>query len=159
MRRKRDSLLNGPNQFEWFCNFQSDPINSPDDLLFDPRWFSEEMFYDFPKEALPPAKFKLMCTDPSMGAGNESNDFFASLYLHIAHDSTIYVEDSFLSVCKPDFMVPMVTGLVARHQEMDFSAWEDNSGGIYAAELVKRECDSRGLRFPIIMRHYGRRWR
>ena len=49
----------------------------------------------------------------------------------------------------------MVTGLVARHQEMDFSAWEDNSGGIYAAELVKRECDSRGLRFPIIMRHYG----
>ena len=38
---------------------------------------------------------------------------------------------------------------------MDIAPFEANSGGIYAAELIRRECDTRGLRFPVVFKTYG----
>ena len=140
--------------WEWRCNFQNDAMGSPDQLAFDQRWLGESMFYDFPAEALPPAKFRILTTDPSMGAGTEGSDFFVSLYLHIAEDATIYLDDSFIAVAKPDLIVPMVGNLLERHQDVDICPFEANGGGIYAADLIKRECDARGLRFPAVFKTY-----
>ena len=156
LHAKRDELIEDGQQWQWHCFFQNDAVGSPDLLSFDPAWLkASKILYTFPSEALPRAKFKALVTDPSMGAGNEENDYFASLYLHIDETGVIYVDDCFISVCKPDLMIPMMEALVARHQDMDVAPFEDNGGGIYAAELVKRACDSRGLRFPAIFKHYG----
>ena len=156
LRKIRDQKIAEGVAWEWSANFQNDPTGSPDTLAFDPKWLRpENIFYDFPTAALPAAKFKVLTTDPSMGAGNEWNDFFASLYLHIADNGVIYVDDSYLAVAKPDAIVPMMTALVGRHQDMDVAAWEANSGGVYAAELIKRECQTRGLRFPCVFKSYG----
>jgi len=155
LKRLRDEKIANGVAFEWASLFMNDPTGSPDTLAFDPKWFRpENIFYDFPSEALPPAKFKVLATDPSMGAGNEWNDFFASVYMHIADDSTIYVDDSYLAVAKPDAIVPMMTAFVGRHQNMDIAPFEANSGGLYAAELIKRACDAHGYRFPVIFKTY-----
>ncbi len=156
LRKIRDQKIADGVAWEWAANFQGDPTGSPDTLAFDPKWLkAEKIFYDFEPQALPKAKFKVLTTDPSMGAGNEWNDFFASLYLHIAEDGTIYVDDCYLAVAKVDAIVPMMANLIGRHQDMDIAPFESNAGGVYAAELIKRECDTRGLRFPTVFKMYG----
>ena len=155
LRRVRAEKTTNGVLWEWRCNFQNDAMGSPDQLSFDQKWMGEDMFYSFPSEALPPAKFRILCTDPSMGAGTEGSDFFASLYLHIEPNGTIWLDDSFIAVCKPDLMVPMMGNLLSRHQDVDICPFEDNAGGLYAANLIKRECDARGLRFPAVFKTYG----
>ena len=158
LKTLRDQKISDGLAWEWFCDMQNDPISSPDMLAFDAKWLkSEKILYTFPKEALPAAKFKVLATDPSMGAGNEWNDFWSSLYLHITHDGTVFVDDSYIAVAKPDAIVPMMAELVARHQDMDIAPFESNAGGVYAAELIKRECDTRGLRFPTVFKTYTSR--
>jgi hypothetical protein len=152
----RDQKIADGVGWEWYCNYQNDAIGSPDMLGFDPAWFDEAaMFYDFPSDALPPAKFRVLATDPSMGAGNEMNDFFASVYLHIEPDGMVWLDDSFIAVCKPDFMIPSMANFIQRHQDVDIAPFEANAGGLYAAELIKRECDLRGLRFPVVFKSYS----
>ncbi len=158
LRVIRDEKFRDGVAWEWMSTYQNDPTGSPDMLAFDPEWMRpEKILYSFDSQALPKAKYKVLTTDPSMGAGTEFSDFFASLYLHIAEDGTIFVDDLFLQICKPDMMVPMMAALVGRHQDMDLAAFESNGGGRYAAELIKTRCDSMGLRFPVIFKEYGSR--
>ena len=156
LRRIRDEKITNGVQWEWACNFQNDPVGSPDMLAFDPAWFDPaKMFYSDPVESLPPAKFKVISFDPSMGAGTETSDFFAAVYLHITDDGTIYVDDSWLAVAKPDMIVAAASELVARHQDCHLIPFESNAGGIYCAELIKRELDRRGLAFPVVFKTYS----
>ena len=157
LQKIRDEKIVNGVLWEWAANFQGDPTGSPDTLAFDAKWLTpEKILYDFPSEALPPAKFRVFGIDPSMGAGhNEWNDFFAAIYLHIAEDSTIYVDDLWLSVAKPDVIAPMVSALICRHPNCDVVAFESNAGGLYAAELIKNGIDSLGGRFPVVFKTYS----
>ena len=160
LRAIRDRKIADGAGWEWSCLFQNEAMASPDLLSFDPKWFDErEMFYpaDTPVETLPEAKFRIMSCDPSMGAGNATNDYFSSLYLHIAHDGTIFIDDSFLAVGKPDYLIPMTAGLIERHQDVQIFVLEANSGGLYVGELLKRSCDEKRLRCPIVLKTWTSR--
>lgn len=158
LRATRDKYIADGVGWEWSSKFQNDPMASPDALAFDPAWFkAEEMFYDFDSSMLPEPKFKVIAFDPSMGAGTETSDFFAAVYMHIATDGTIYVDDSWLAVAKPDVIVYAASELVARHQDVQIIPFESNAGGLYCAELIKRELDRRGLAFPAVFKQYTAR--
>ena len=156
LHKIRDQKITDGLGWEWNCNFQGDATASPDMLAFDSKWMlPENVLYDCPSEALPPAKFRVLSIDPSMGAGNEWNDYFAALYLHISDDSTIYVDDLWLAVAKPDVIVPCVAGLICRHPDVDVIPFESNAGGLYAAELIKASVEGQGGRFPAVFKMWG----
>jgi hypothetical protein len=133
---------------------------SPDALKFDPAWFDqEEMFYavDTPIESLPEAKFKIICIDPSMGAGTETSDFFAAIYCHITNDGEVYVDDSWLAVAKPDTIIPAVADLFMRHQDIHAAPFESNAGGMYCAKLIRDETLRMGYDPPMRFKQYTSR--
>lgn len=157
LRKKRDEKIADGSGWEWSCNFQNDPVGSPDLYKFDPAWFNfEEMFYsvDTPAESLPEAKFKVIAVDPSMGAGTETSDFCAAVYLHIADDGTVFVDDSWLAVAKPPEIVSAISQLFLRHRDIHVAPFEANAGGLYCAELIKRVCDSAGFEVPFVFKTY-----
>lgn len=144
--------------WEWSSKFQNDPMASPDALKFDPRWFDpEEMFYavDTPIESLPQAKFKIIAVDPSMGAGTETSDYCAAVYVHVADDGTAFIDDSWLAVAKPPEIVEAITGLLLRHKDIHIAPFESNAGGLYLAELLKRSCTAAGFDPPFVFKTYS----
>lgn len=160
LKSLRDKYIADGVGWEWSSKFQNDPMASPDALKFDPAWFdADEMFYavDRPVESLPLPKFKVIAVDPSMGAGTETSDFCAAVYMHIAEDATIYIDDSWLGVAKPDEIVYSLTELCARHQDVQVIPFEANAGGLYCAELIKRELEHKGLQFPVAFKTYTAR--
>ena len=152
LQEKKKELEDAGKSHVWQTLWQCNPTTK-DFYAFDPVWFND-VLYDFPKETLPDAKIKVITTDPSFGAGTENSDYFASLYLHIAYDGTIYVDDLYLAVGKPDTLIPMTVGLFSRHQDIQFAPFESNAGGIYAAELVKKGLQEQGLHFPVLFKTY-----
>lgn len=153
--RKKKELEDAGKGHVWQTVWMCDPTVS-EFYAFDPKWLTDEkVLYSFPKETLPEAKFRLISTDPAWGTGCENNDYFASLYLHITWDGVIWVDDMFISVCKPDYMLPMMVDLLKRHQDIDIAPFEANGAGAYVSELIMKECKSQGVRFPCVFKRYG----
>jgi hypothetical protein len=139
--------------WEWSSSFQNDPVACPDMLDFDPSWFNPaEMFYTCPREALPNFVHTLITTDPSMGPGNETNDYFASLYCGFTSDGTIYVDDSYIAQAGPDVAVENVVNLIARNQDIEIAPFEANAGGRYISKSIADKCKERGLNFPVVLK-------
>lgn len=157
LKATREKYIADGVGWEWSSKFQNDPMASPDALKFDPAWFdAEEMFYavDTPAESLPEAKFKVIAVDPSMGAGTETSDFCAAVFLYVANDATIFVDDSWLGVAKPPEIVDSIRALIMRHKDVQVVPFEANAGGLYCAELIKRACESEGFSPPFVFKTY-----
>ena len=157
LRAVRDQKIANGVQWEWCCNFQNDPVSSPDLMAFDPAWFTppERIFYDCPVEALPPIKHRVLAIDPSMGPGNAQNDYFAAVWLLVTATGDIFVDDSFCQQASPDAAIDQCVSLVARHQDMDVCAFEANAGGRYVEKLIRDECERRQLLLPTVFKSWS----
>lgn len=145
LKAERDKKISQGVHWEWYCNFQNEPVSSPDMMAFDSSWFDpKEMFYTCPQEALPEIKHRVISFDPSMGDGSAMNDYFVGLYLLFTRD-TVYVDDSYLAVAAPDTAVDMSVALVERCQNVDMIFFESNAGGYYIAKCIGDKCKERDI--------------
>jgi hypothetical protein len=150
LKRIRDAKIADGLAWEWHSAYQNNPVASPDLLIFDPSWFDENMFYSYPREALPHIAHVVISFDPSMGDGSDCNDYFACLCSRFTGDGYIYVDDSYLAQASPDTAIEMSVALIARNQDVEIVVMEANAGGRYVGKCIQDACAARGLRCPIV---------
>ena len=155
LHRIRDQKIADGLSWEWACNFQGDPTASPDMLVFQPEWFGEDMFYTYPREALPPIAHVVISFDPSMGDGSDPNDYFACLCSRFTGDGQIFVDDSYLAQAGPDTAIEMSVALIDRNQDVEVVVMESNAGGRYVGKCIVDACAKRGLRCPIVYKNWS----
>jgi hypothetical protein len=74
--------------------------------------------------------------------------------MHIDYEGGIWVDDSWIAICKPGVATAAAVDLVARHQDVQIIPFESNAGGLYVAEMIKRELEAKGLQFPAVFKQY-----
>ena len=151
----RDRKISDGMAWEWSCNFQNDPVSSPDMLVFDPKWFGEDMFYTHPREALPAISHVVISFDPSMGDGSDPNDYFACLCSRFTATGDIYVDDAYLAQAAPDTAIEMSVALIERNQDVEIVVMEANAGGRYVGKCIIDACEAKGLRCPIVYKNWN----
>ena len=149
LHAKRDELVEDGQGWQWSCFFQNDAQASPDNLAFDPSWFTESIFY---KELDPSITFnhKVLSFDPSMGEGKKENDFAAGVMQKFTRDGNRYIDDCYVQQASPDAAVNGFVELVARNQDYSLVIFEANAGGRYVEKCIRDQCQARGLRWQNI---------